>query len=326
MASIKFNNVYLMDWYSVASKNETKGGIKDYDKIIVDPYFGEKTFERAEMKMQSYTLDKLITHNNLENKIDLLVAGELSNQVAISNYTASKFNIPFLGCYSACASFNESIIILSNMLENKKIKYGIAMTSSHTSVAERQFRYPIEYGSPKLKRSTTTATGCVGVILTNRKTPIKITEATIGKVVDYNITDVNNMGATMAPAAAHTLMDHFNNFNTNSKDYDLIITGDLGRVGSKLFTEILKSNDIKLSNYQDAGSILYKEEDFEVAGSSGPASLPLVVFNKILKSKKNKKILMLATGALHSQTLVNQKENIPSICHAVCLEVQNDIS
>ena len=212
------------------------------------------------------------------------------------------------------------LIIMSNFLERKKIKNGICLTSSHTEVAERQFRYPIEYGAPRLKRSTMTATGSVGVVLSHEG-KIKITSATIGKSVNYGITDVNNMGAVMAPAAAQTLMEHLKNLKIEPNFYDLILTGDLGRTGSKLFLEVLKHNNINLTNYQDAGSMLFKEEHFANSGSSGPVTLPLVVFNKIIQSKKYKKILLLATGALHSPTLVNQHEEIPAISHALSLEV-----
>ena len=320
MASLKFNNVYIKDWYSIASTNETLGPIKKYNQVISDHYFGEKTFERAEMKMQSTVIDNLQKRNDLQNKIDLLISGELSNQLALTNSTLSKYRIPYLGVYSACASFNEALIIMSNFLESKKIKNGICLTSSHTEVAERQFRYPSEYGAPKFKRSTTTATGSVGVLLGSTGT-IKINAATIGKSINYGITDANNMGAVMAPAAAKTLIDHLKELKIEPSFYDLIITGDLGRTGAKLFLEILKRYNINLSNYQDAGSMLFKEKDFKNSGSSGPVTLPLVIFNKIIPSKKYKKILLLATGALHSPTLVNQHEEIPAICHAISLEV-----
>lgn len=326
MGSIKYKNVYIEDGYSIAGKNEVKGSIKTYDRVIDDYYFGTATFEDAEVKMQNVAIENLIKKNKLEDKIDLIVAGELSNQLAISNFAMVKWKVPYLGCYSACASFNESLIILANMLDCKKIKYGISLTSSHINVAERQFRYPIEYGAPKIKRSTMTATGCVAALLTNKKTNIRLTSSTIGEVVDYGISDALNMGAVMAPAAATTLMNHLKDLKLDENYYDLIITGDLGRVGSKLFIEILKANNIKLNNYIDAGSLLFKEEDFDISGSSGPVTLPLVVFNKILKNKKYKKILLLATGSLHSTTLVNQKKTIPAISHAVALEVDDDLS
>ena len=326
MASFKFKNVYILDTYSIAGPNEIKGSIKNYDQVITDYYFGMKTFEDAEEKMQQACLDNIISKNKLETKVDLVVAGELSNQLAISNDVMAKYQIPYLGCYSACASFNESLIIASNMIDSKKIKNAISLTSSHINVAERQFRYPIEYGAPKIKRSTLTATGAVGVYLSNKESDIKVINATIGEVIDYGISDCLNMGAVMAPAAFTTLKKHLEDFKIDSNYYDLIITGDLGRVGSKIFKELLKENNIKLDNYIDAGSLLFKEEEFAIAGSSGPVTLPLVVFNKILKTKKYHRILLLATGSLHSTTLVNQKKTIPAICHAISLEVEDDLS
>ena len=320
MVSYKFNHVFIKDWYSIATPKETLGAVKKYNQIIPDNYFGEKTYERAEAKMQRVVIDNLLKRNDLQTKLDLIIGGELANQLAILNMTMSKYPYSYLGVYSACASFNESLIILGNLIDSKKIKNGLCLTSSHTEVAERQFRYPIEYGSPRLKRSTMTATGSSGVILsTDGK--IMVTKATIGSSVNYGISDANNMGAVMAPAAAKTLMAHLKNFKETPDIYDLILTGDLGRIGSQLFLEILKKNNIKLTNYYDAGSLLFQEKDFNNAGSSGPVSLPLVLFNKIIPSKKYKKILLLATGALHSPTLVNQHEEIPSICHAVSLEV-----
>ena len=135
MASFKFNNVYIKDWYSIASTNETLGPIKKYNQVISDHYCGEKPFERAELKMQSTVIDNLIKRNDLQKKVDLLIGGELSNQLSLTNFTLSKYHIPFLGVYSACASFNEALIIMSNFLESKKIKNGICLTSSHTEVA-----------------------------------------------------------------------------------------------------------------------------------------------------------------------------------------------
>lgn len=321
MSSFKFKNVYLLDKYSIAGIRETTGEVKSYDKLINDYYYGCKTFEHAEIKMQQEVIDNLISQNNLHKKIDLLVSGELSNQVAISSYSAMKYNIPYLGCYSACASFNESLIILSSLIDAKKIKYGIALTSSHNLVAERQFRFPVEYGAPRPKRSTFTATGAAGCILTTHPTNIKIESATIGEAKDYGIKDVYNMGAVMAPATAITLLEHLNDLDRPANYYDLILTGDLGEVGTKLFHEFLKSNGIKLNNHIDAGSILYESNDTTNSGSSGPVTLPLVLFNKILKSKKYHRILLLATGSLHCPTLVNQHDTIPGICHAISMEV-----
>ena len=323
MASFKFNNVYLHNSYSIVSDVEANGNIKNYDKVIDDYYFGLKTFEGAEIKMQKNVIDHLLA---IDNNIDIIVGGDLSNQIAITSYMAIKYDISYLGTYSACASFNSSLIILSSLIDAKKIKKGIAITSSHNKVAERQFRYPVEYGAPKPKRSTYTATGSCGVIVSNNKSNIKVESATVGKSIDYGIKDVYNMGAVMAPAAANCLYSHLKDMKRDIKYYDVILTGDLGIYGSSIFKELLlKEYSIKITNHIDAGSILYKKEQKLYAGSSGPVTVSLVLFNKILKDNKYKKILVLATGSLHSPTLVNQHNSIPAICHAISLEVNNDI-
>jgi len=319
MASIRFNKVYLDSSYSVVSKLEAAGSIKNYDFIINDYYFGLKTFEGAEVKMQRVVVDYLLEKNK---KIDLIVGGDLSNQLAITSFMAAKYDISYLGSYSACATFNSSIISLGALIDANKIKNGIAITSSHNKVAERQFRYPIEYGAPKAKRSTYTATGSCGTIVTKDKTNIKVESATIGKVVEMGIKDSMNMGAVMAPAAALTLSEHLLDLKRDLSYYDLVLTGDLGIYGSKILKELLATEySIKLKNHIDAGSIIYKKEQGLYAGGSGPVCLPLVLFNKVFKEKKYKKILVLATGSLHSQILVNQHKVIPAICHAISLEV-----
>ena len=319
MASMKFNNVYLDSTYSIVSDLESKGSIKNYDYVFKDYYFGLKTFEGAEVKMQRIVIDYLLTKRK---NIDLIVGGDLSNQLAITAFMASKYDISYLGSYSACATFNSSLLTIASLIEAKKIKNGIAIVSSHNKVAERQFRFPIEYGAPKKKKSTYTATGSCGVIVTKDKTNIKVEAATIGKVKEKGIKDALNMGAVMAPAAADTIYNHLNDLNRDISYYDVILTGDLGVYGSKILKELLNTEyNIKLKNHIDAGSILYKKEQNLYAGASGPAALPLVLFNKILKEKKYKKILVVATGSLHSTTLVNQKKVIPAISHAISLEV-----
>lgn len=319
MASMKFNKVYLSSSYSIVSKLEANGTIKDYDYVIDDYYFGLKTFEGAEVKMQRIVIDYLLQKGK---KIDLIVGGDLSNQLAITSFMASKYDISYLGTYSACATFNSSLISIAALIDANKIKEGIAVTSSHNKVAERQFRYPIEYGAPRTKRSTYTATGSCGVIVTKDKTNIKVESATIGKVIELGVKDSMNMGAVMAPAAASTIYEHLADLKRDLSYYDLVLTGDLGIYGSKILKDLLLTKyNIKLKNHVDAGSILYKKEQNLNAGSSGPVSLPLVLFNKILKNKKYKKVLILATGSLHSQTLVNQHKPIPAICHAISLEV-----
>lgn len=323
MASKKFNNVFIKDNFSIVGPLEKEGLLKNYDFAMDDYYYGEKTFEQAEIKMQKVVMDNLLLHNRLtDSKIDLLVGGDLLNQICISNYNASKYLIPYLGTYSACASYVEELIVGSAFISGKLAKNVVCITSSHNLNAERQFRYPVEYGAIKKHTTTFTTTGASATLLTSEETNIRIESATIGKAIDMGINDANNMGAVMAPAAASTLVTHLNEMKRNANYYDLILTGDLGRVGKELFLELLnKVYNVNLKNYIDAGCEIYTDSQETYAGASGPVALPLMLFDKILGCKKYKKILVIATGSLQSVQLANQKLGIPGIAHAVSLEV-----
>lgn len=322
MASFKFNNVYIKDAFTIAGPLESEEQIRKFDLSMDDYYYGEKTFIDAEIKMQRVVIDNLLYKNKLGKKIDILIGGDLSNQLTITNFAAKNFAIPFLGVYSACASFAESMLIASQFIESNAIKNAICITSSHNLNAERQFRFPIEYGAPRASTTTFTATGSVGAILTSDKGNVRVESATIGRVQDYNQKDATHMGAVMTPAAASVLMEHLNDLKRNVDYYDLILTGDLGEIGSTILKEFLKINyGIKLKNHMDAGCEIFLKSQEVYAGSSGPVTLPLVLFNKVLKNKKFKKILIIATGSLHSKDTTNQKKTIPSIAHAISLEV-----
>lgn len=322
MASFSYQNVYIKDYASIAGPKEKKGKLS-FKNTIEDYYNGEQTLEDAEIKMQNFCLEELVEKNKLKN-IPLVLGGDLLNQISITSYNLVNKNIPFLGLYNACATFNEALIVLSNFIENttNPINEGIVITSSHNLNSERQYRYPVEYGCPKKNYTTFTTTGAAAMFLTNKKSNIKVESSTIGTVVDYGIKDVSNMGAVMAPSASKTLHDHLTDLKRNIDYYDLIITGDLGRVGSEIFLKLVeKEHHYKPKKYYDASSILYNEEQETYSGGSGPVVVPLVLINKILKEGKDKKILILATGSLHSPLMVNLKKSIPAITHAVSIEV-----
>ena len=197
----------------------------------------------------------------------------------------------------------------------------IVNTSSHNLVSEKQFRFPVEYGSIRKRVNTCTVTGSISILLSNKKSNIKVESATIGKVIQTNHNDTNDMGSAMAPSCAEVIYNHLKETNRNPNYYDLILTGDLGEFGSKLVSLYLnKKYKIVLDNMLDAGSLFYKDRNI-YAGSSGPVTLPLVLFDYILKDKKYKKILVVGTGSLHSVLSSNLKLAIPSISHAVSLEV-----
>ena len=322
MSSFKYNNVYIKDYHTIVGPKEKEGLVK-FNDYIKDYYYEEPTIEDAEIKMQEHVLNKIMINNKLvPNKIDLICGGDLTNQISMTSYNLVNKNLPFLGLYNACATFNESLIVLANFIESKMIETGIAITSSHNLNAERQFRYPIEYGFNKKPYSTFTTTGAAGCLLTSKRTNLKIESSTIGTVVDYGILDASNMGAVMAPSAAATLHKHLTELNRPLSYYDLIVTGDLGSYGSKLFINLIKQDyNYMPSAYFDAASTIYDNESLGVEGGSGPVVIPLILFNKILKETNYKRILLLATGSLHSPLMVNLKKSIPAITHAVSIEV-----
>lgn len=325
----KFNNVYIKNSYTIASVYEKDGLIADYFDSIYDKdlYYGCNTFEQAESKMLYDSIKKLLTKDKiLEKDIDYIISGDLQNQISASNYAIKDIKIPYLGIYNACATFASGLIIGSNFIDGKKAKNIIVSTSSHNMVAEKQFRNPTEYGAPKKKTTTWTSTGAASILLTSKKTKIKITSATTGIVQDKEIKDVNNMGAVMAIAAADTIIRHLKDLNIKPNYYDLILTGDLGYYGKEILIEYLKTKNIDISkNYEDCGLILYDIKKQEVfAGASGPASSALVFSSYILQEmekNKYKKVLLVPTGAIFSPTRVFQKESIPSIAHAISIEV-----
>ena len=323
--NIKFNNVYVEDVSTVAGPFVINGPLK-FDDIFTDFYDKEDTFEKCEIKQLKKSIDILLNKTNKnENNISFGLGSDLMNQITITNYAFEKYNIPFLGVYNACASMCEEILIASSILDKYKDKSVIITTSSHNMTAERQYRNPVEYGSPKPKTTTFTVTGATSMLLTNNKTNIKVESATIGKVIDMGINDVYDMGSVMTPSAAYTLNEHLKQTKTKVSDYDLILTGDLGKYGKDLFKEYVKEEyDITLGdNYDDSATMIYDYKDDVYAGGSGPSCLPLVVYSNIipkLKNKEIKKVLLIATGALMSPTTINQKMSIPSVSHAICLE------
>lgn len=328
--TIDFNNVYLKEVSTVAGLDEKKGNFgKLYDKVYDDYYLGEKTFEKAEIKMITDSVNLLLKKSNMKmNDIDIILGADLLNQITPSAYSSVFFNRPFMGVYNACASVCEEFILAASLLQNKNINNVMCNVSCHNMTAERQFRNPVEYGCPKPKRSTFTVTGAASSLLTKEKTNIKITSASIGTTTDFGVTDVYDMGSVMAPSAARVIFEHLTNTKTNVNDYDLILTGDLGVYGKEILRKfMLEVYNIDLKDkYNDAASMIYDRNNQKKvnAGGSGPTCLPLVFYTEIMNKMKNnelKKVLIVATGALMSPSMNNQKLSIPSISHAVVLEV-----
>lgn len=325
----EYENVYIKDASTVVGPYEKKGPLGNkFDKSYDDLYNGEKSFEQAEVKLLEDSIDILLKKvEKTKSDIDLIISGDLLNQVTSSSYGVQKYNIPFLGIYSACASSVEGIIIASSMIDSKKINNCIVSTSSHNMSSEKQFRNPTEYGAPKPKTATFTATGGASCFLTNEKTDIKVSATTIGKVIDKGQKDPLNMGAVMAPAAADTIYRHLKDLKRDVSDYDLILTGDLGTYGKEILVDYMKTEyglDIS-NNYNDMGTMLYDLDNQKevLAGGSGPVCSALVCYSHILSLLKKgtiKRVLIAATGALFSPTFVYQHIDINAISHAVTLE------
>ncbi len=326
--TFKYNNVYINDTSTITGPYESKGPLSKYfDKSYDDLYFGTKTWELAEVKLIEESIDILL--NKLEITkfdVDVLISGDLLNQIVATNYAASSLGIPLIGIYGACSTSVLGLIIASNMVEAKQVKNAVASTSSHNNAAEKQFRYPVEYGGPKRKTTTFTSTGGASAYLSRDKKGIKVESATLGTVVDLGITDVYHMGAVMAPAAAKTIYDHLRETKREVGYYDLILTGDLGIYGKDILKDYMQTEySIELKNYDDCGSMIYDVENQSVyAGASGPACAPLVTYGYIfdqMKKKDIRRVLLVATGALMNTTMVNNKNTIPAIAHAISLEV-----
>ncbi len=326
--TFRYKNVYINETATITGPYEKNGPLNNYfDKSYQDFYFGKKTWEQAESKLIEDSVDLLLSKiGKTRFDIDLMISGDLLNQIVASNYAASNLKIPYLGIYSACATSVEGLILASNMIEKNQIKNCICSVSSHNNAAEKQFRYPTEYGGVKPKTTTFTVTGGAAAFLSSNPGKIKIESSTIGIVADMDIKDAYNMGAVMAPACADTIYRHLTDMKRTVDDYDLILSGDLGIYGKKILKEYMQVEyGINLKKYDDTACMIYDIENQPVyAGGSGPACAPLVtysyIFNKMKKGEL-KRILLVATGALMSTTMVNEKLSIPSIAHAISLEV-----
>jgi len=325
--TFKYNNVYINNTSTVAGPYEAKGPFsKLFDKTYDNLYFGEKTWEQAETKAINDSVEILLNKQNIKNnKVDVHIGSDLLNQLVATNYASVKIGIPLIGIYSACASSVLGLMLASNMIEANQIKNAIVTSSSHNNSAEKQFRNPVEYGGPKKEYTTFTTTGCASCFLSNDKANIRVESATLGTVTDMGITDVFNMGAVMAPAAAKVISDHLKDTNRTLDYYDLILTGDLGIVGKMILKDYIKKEyNINLKNYDDSACMIFDIDKQSVyKGGSGVACLPLVTYTYVLdKMKKGKlnKVLLVATGALMNTTMCNQHLTIPSIAHAISLE------
>ena len=318
---------------TVGGPLEASGQIKDdFDLLYEDMRLNEDSFEKAQQRMLEESATHAIVKANLTNEdIDCFIAGDLINQLTPTNQAASTIDTPYLGLFSACATITESLAIGAMLCNQGHANYVLSGASSHNSAAERQFRFPTEYGAQKPPTSQCTVTGAGCAVIGQHGDGPQITSATIGKVIDKGITDPFNMGGAMAPAAVDTITAHLQDLNIDASYYDVILTGDLGKVGREVSLDMLCNQGVKIeeTRYQDCGLTIYTEDQPVHAGASGPACCAVVTlghFLNKLRSGELNKILVVATGALHSPLSINQQQSIPCIAHAIAIENERDAS
>lgn len=312
----------LTGWATVAGPREGQGPVGSYfDKVYPDLKLGQTSFEKAELTLMTTAAELALEKASVaKDAVDVFLAGDLLNQLVTSNFAALKIGAPFFGMYGACSTFSQSLMMAALLVDSGSCQNILGAVSSHNCTAERQYRYPTEYGAQLPPWSQHTVTGSGAYVVAARGSGPKIELATLGKVQDLGVKDPFNMGGAMAPAAADTLFTHFEDTGRKPGDYDLIVTGDLGKVGKAMVVELAQRQGYDFSNnYRDCGEIIYSQEQKFNAGGSGCACSALVTLG-LLFSQNYKRILVVATGALHSPTTYQQGENIPSVAHAVSIE------
>ncbi len=314
----------IINFAAVCGKKEFEGPLgQSFDRVFQDTTLGEKSFEKAESKLQLEAVTIALKKANIDTtEINYIFAGDLLNQCISSTFGLMSLSIPFVGQYGACSTMAQTLSMASIMVETKCASKCIAVTSSHFCSAERQFRFPLEYGGQRTPTAQWTVTGSGAIIVGENNNAPFVNAITLGKIIDLGIKDINNMGAAMAPAAAKTIKEFLLDTKTSSNDYDLILTGDLGEIGSKLLIDLLKEDNIDIKQkHNDCGMMIYNNEEQDThAGGSGCGCSASVLCSEVLNKIKNKQlnnILFIATGALMSPTSSQQGENVPGIAHLV---------
>lgn len=321
--------VSIIGYAAAGSRKESQGPLgKYFDCINEDSTFGEKTWEQAESALQKCAVNKAIKKAGITpGDIDLMFAGDLLNQCIGSTFGARQMGIPYLGLYGACSTMAESLLLAAMLTETGLANRCLAATSSHFCSAERQFRFPLEYGGVRTPTAQWTVTGAGACITALQSGPPYVREVTVGTIEDYGIKDINNMGAAMAPAACATLSHYFHDTGKRPEDFDLILTGDLGMIGSQLLHELMDEAKLSITaNHKDCGLLIYDRLEQDVhAGGSGCGCAATVLCAYILPQLQDgrlKDILFMATGAMMSPTSVQQGESIPGVAHLLHLSYE----
>ncbi|WP_270179122.1 stage V sporulation protein AD [Alkalihalobacillus sp. CinArs1] len=323
----KFSNVYVQSVGTAVGPKEAEGPLGEcFDVTYDNLHCNEENWELAERKLLEDSITNCLSKKGFSKEdVDIYVSGDLLNQIVSATYSARALQIPFLGVFGACSTSMESLAVASSLVEGGFATSAVAGVSSHNATAERQFRYPTEYGGQKPGTATATVTGAGAVLISTDASDIRITAATVGRVVDWGVKDPFDMGSAMAPAAADTIATHFKDLDIEPTEYDLIATGDLSAVGSPIVRDLLLEDGYDITNnHNDCGLMVYRPDQEEVfAGGSGCACSAVVTYGHLmdlLKKGRYNKILVVATGCLHSPVMVQQKESMPAIAHAVVFE------
>ena len=316
----------ITHWASVAGKRESEGPLgHSFDITSKDTRFGQSSWELAEKRMQQLALETLIYKAKLKDRdVDLVCSGDLLNQCIGSSFTLRNRDMPHIGLYGACSTMAESLLVASMCVGGGFADRVVAMTSSHFASSERQYRFPLGYGGQRTPTAQWTATGSGAALVCSQGRGPRIESCTVGVVTDLGVSDANNMGAAMAPAAYSTIRTHFEDLKTGPEDFDLIITGDLGQIGKELLLELARRDGVSLGGkLTDCGTLLFDNtvQDVHAGGSGcGCSAITLCAeFLPKLQSGKLRKILFCGTGALLSPTSTQQGLPIPGICHGVCI-------
>jgi stage V sporulation protein AD len=313
---------------------EAKGNLAtDFDILHEDLWMGMDSYEKAQRVLLEESIRTTLAKAKMEKEqVEFLFAGDLINQITPTSFAARTMQIPYFGLFGACSTSMEGLALAAFVVNYQGAKNVLTGASSHNAATEKQFRYPTEYGGQKPPTAQWTVTGAgVGLITQNipgQKLPV-VTSATIGKVIDMGLSDPFNMGGAMAPAAADTITAHFRDMELDQSYYDLIITGDLGRIGHDTAFELINKSGLTLERkqFQDCGLLIYKDDQPVQAGGSGAGCSATVFYGHLLnqmKKGKYRRILVVATGALLSPLSFQQKESIPCIAHAVAIEMNEE--
>ena len=312
---------------AVGGKKESEGPLaQGFDELVQDAGFdaeGCTGWEQAESMLQQRCARHCLRKAGItKQQVELAFAGDLQAQCTASNYTMRQLGVPFAGLYGACSTMAEALCLAALCAAAGYAHEILAMSSSHFCAAERQFRTPLEYGGKRTPTAQWTATAAGACLVRGSGAAgVPVLSATIGRVCDAGVKDINNMGAAMAPAAASTLLHYFKDTNTEPQEFDCIYTGDLGQTGSQLLRELLAAEGLLVRNHVDCGCILFDPNEQRVkSGGSGPGCCASVLCGHILprlEKGTQKRVLFIATGALMSQTTFLQKESIPAIAHLV---------